>query len=285
MIQRNLAIILLAALSLTGCATARQPREPSPDKPHLRVMTYNVNYGLAGEPTTLAAIAKGGADLVVLEETTPAWEALIRRTLADAYPHMAFRHCCGAGGLAVLSKYPIRSQKYLTPPQGGWFPGWRFVADTPLGPVQVLGVHLRPPVSEGGSVVSGYFTTSSVRRDQISDYWSTLDPALPTLVMGDFNEDVDGDAVQFLSAKGLRSVLPEFEPGADTWRWQTSLGQVNSRLDHIAYDRRRLVALSAHVVEAGRSDHLPVVATFERAEQPVELPEQTSGGSLSIGSI
>ena len=33
---------------------------------------------------------------------------------------------------------------------------------TAVGRVQVLNVHLRPPLSNGGSVVSGYFSTPSL---------------------------------------------------------------------------------------------------------------------------
>jgi endonuclease/exonuclease/phosphatase (EEP) superfamily protein YafD len=83
-------------------------------------------------------------------------------------------------------------------------------------------------------------------------------------VAGDFNEDRDGRAVGFLVARGMQSALPEFVPHAKTWRWDTSLGQVHSRLDHIVYNRQ-LVPTDAHVVDGGRSDHLPVVATFELA--------------------
>lgn len=39
------------------------------------------------------------------------------------------------------------------------------------------------------------------------------------------------------------------------------MGTIHHRLDHIVYDPR-LEALSARVLGAGRSDHLPVVATF-----------------------
>jgi vancomycin resistance protein VanJ len=276
--------IALVLLFLASCASPRPSSEPAADQPHVRVMTYNVNYGVAGDPSTVEAIRQGEAGVVFLQETTPAWEQALRQQLAEEYPHMVFRHCCGAGGLAVLSKFPLRAAEYMKAPEGGWFPGWRVLVDSPIGELQALNVHLRPPVSDSGSVVAGYFSTGEIRQRQIEAYWQKIDPDLPTLVVGDFNEDTGGRAVKFLAAQGLQSVLPDFEPSADTWRWTTSVGQIESRLDHVTHDRR-LRPLGARVIQAGRSDHLPVVATFVAAQaDPLNEGEQadepSSGGSL-----
>jgi endonuclease/exonuclease/phosphatase (EEP) superfamily protein YafD len=230
-------------------------------------MTFNVNFGLNGDADSIAAIRDSGADLVLLQETTEAWERQIRDQLGEVYPHMAFRHCCRAGGLAILSKGAIVEDDYLNArsSERGWFPAWRHVVDTQIGRIQTLNVHLRPPISDGGSVVSGYFTTPKVRRKEIDAFFASLDDSLPTVIAGDFNENKDGRAVQYLRKKGLRSALPEFKPSADTWRWKTSVGSVHSQLDHIAYDAQ-LVPLNANVLKQGRSDHWPVVATFERSQ-------------------
>jgi endonuclease/exonuclease/phosphatase (EEP) superfamily protein YafD len=238
----------------------RSPKAPAGAA--IRVMTFNVNFGLGGDPETLVAIRRGGADLVFLQETTPAWEEALRRELGRRYPHMAFRHSGGAGGLAVLSRYPFQDAGIIENLEG-WFPAWRLVVRSPLGRLQVLQVHLRPPVSDRGSVVSGYFTTPGVRENEIRRFARKLDTRLPTLVVGDFNEDEQGRAIAHLKSKGLRSVLGEYRPGARTWRWTTSLGiRVSHTLDHIVYSPH-LRPLNAQVIKAGRSDHLPVVADFE----------------------
>ncbi|HEY3357079.1 MAG TPA: endonuclease/exonuclease/phosphatase family protein [Polyangia bacterium] len=259
--------ILAALLGLTlvaACARpTRTPATPPPGTPVLTVMTYNVNFGLAGDDSCIAAIRAAGPDLVLLQETTPAWEDALRRELGGTYPFAAFRHAGGAGGLGVLSRHPFDERAYLPSP-AGWFPAWLLVVRTPLGPLQVLNVHLRPPVSDGGSVVSGYFSTRPVRQAEIAAYADRLDPGLPTLVAGDFNESRTGRAVGLLATRGLRSALPDFAPGAQTWRWPTSVGTVRSQLDHIVHDAR-LVPLDARVVDAGSSDHLPVVARFALA--------------------
>jgi len=154
----------------------------------------------------------------------------------------------------------------LRPEGDGWFPGWRLIVTTSFGRVQVLSVHLHPPVSEGGSFVAGYFTTSGVRRAELERFLAHLDPALPTLIVGDFNEK-DGQAVRFLAGRGFRSALPEFKPEASTWQWPTSMMTLRDRLDHIAYDPR-LEPLSADVLYQGRSDHFPVISVLAPARPP-----------------
>lgn len=252
--------LLLLAAAAAGCSR-RTPREPHDGLPHIKVMTYNVNYGLSGDEDTMAAIEKGGADIVFLQETTREWEEALLKRFKKTYPHMEFRHCCGAGGLAVLSKYALEKKDYISSPSG-WFPAWRLLVDSPLGKLQLLNIHLHPPVSDSGSIVSGYVSTPKVRLEEIESFYACLEPELPTLIAGDFNEKKGGRAVTFLSKKGFQSVLPEFHPGKTTWRWKTSLGTVKYQLDHIMYNKH-LRPLSAEVISYGRSDHLPVVAVFE----------------------
>lgn len=261
MLRKHTFLMLTILMLPWGCTTAlRTPRTPS--GPALRVMTFNVNFGLGGDPATLAAISLGQADLICLQETTPAWEEALRRELSGRYPHMAFKHHQAAGGLAVLSRFPFEDMGTRASPVG-WFPAWRVMVSSPLGAVQVLLVHLHPPVSESGSVISGYFTTPSVRRTEMADFAALISPELPTLVVGDFNEDSDGRAVALLNKRGFRSVLGEFQRDTDTWRWHTSLGQIRHTLDHIIYDPR-LDPLDARVLRVGRSDHWPVLATFQK---------------------
>jgi endonuclease/exonuclease/phosphatase (EEP) superfamily protein YafD len=244
-----------------GCHSGpkRQPVAAAPAQPHVSVMTFNVNFGMAGDPATMNAVAQQDADVIFLQETTDQWEAELRTRFGEAYPSMAFKHWPPAGGLAVLSKLPIESIEYL--PAESWFPAARVVLASPVGRLQVLNVHLRPPASDRGNVVSGYFSTPPVRRREISAFASALDPTLPTLIVGDFNESENGRAVKWLAEHGYRSALPEFQPGAKTWRWRTSVGTLRGRYDHLCYDGR-LTPLRVEVRDVGRSDHLPVVGVF-----------------------
>jgi endonuclease/exonuclease/phosphatase family metal-dependent hydrolase len=166
--------------------------------------------------------------------------------------------------------YPLEVLEDLEPPAGGWFPAQRLRVHSAVGAVQLLNVHLRPQIGSSGAnlagIMSGAISTPPIRRDEIEAYLSHLEPGVATLIGGDFNEGETGGAFARLEARGYLSVLPEFsdEP---TWRWDLgSLGRVERRFDHLVCNRA-LDVLSARVIHAGRSDHLPVFAIF-RAARP-----------------
>ena len=90
----------LLPLCLASCAHApRTAKAPAPGAPTLTVMTYNVNFGLAGDATTLKTLTDADADLVLLQETTPEWEAVVRPLVKTRWPYQTWRHSDGAGGL------------------------------------------------------------------------------------------------------------------------------------------------------------------------------------------
>ena len=257
---------LAAALLLPACAAPmRMPEIPA--GPHLKVLTFNVNYGGPDPEGALAAIREEDAGLVCLQETTPAWEAFLRAGLADRYPHADFHHAGGAGGLAVFSKFPLRRDA-LVPSAAGWFPALVYTAaDTPLGAIQVLNLHLHPAVNEAGSFTpAAYLSTSpAARLEEIQEMERYLNPQLPAIVLGDFNESDSGPAIERLRERGFKDALSEFDAYSPTWRWRTSLGfTVKHRLDHVLYSPHWR-CVEARVVAGGASDHFPVVAVFERA--------------------
>lgn len=245
----------------------------------LVVMTFNLNYGLAGESRSIEAIRAANADVVVLQETNAPWETALRDALAGEYPHMEFRHCCNAGGLAILSKHPIAPAEVIPPVS--WFPAWPVVIESPLGKVQILAVHLRPQLGETGGLtrraITGWWTTEKIRRKEVEAFTKSLVPALPTMIAGDFNEDERGEAMKWLRKQGYANPLTTFSPTAKTWRWRTRLKTFTNRFDFILHDSR-LKATSATVLHVGSSDHLPVVVTLEAAG---ELPRSSFSGATS----
>ena len=265
---------LIVALLSSGCSHApeRQPTAPGP-RPALRLMTYNVNFGIAGDGPTLAAIESGQADVVLLQEINKPWERSLRARFEATYAHSVFHPRGGAGGIGVMSRLPIRAQQLIATEGDGWFPALRLVFDSPLGALQVLVVHLRPPVSDGGSFVAGHFTAPAIHEKEIARFCEALDRDLPTMVAGDFNEEEDGRAIAYLARgacgnRTMTSALPQFAPDRPTWRWPTTFHTFERRLDHIVYDGR-LEPLSVEVLDAGRSDHFPVVGVFVRARAPL----------------
>ena len=168
-----------------------------------------------------------------------------------------------SGGLAVLSKYPFRDLG-VTESFEGWHPAWHVLVDSPIGPLQLLLVHLRAPYTRREGL-GGVFTAEDSHVTQLSTVAEKCAADVPTVVLGDFNESTDGAAVRFLERRGFKNALPLFRPGEETWHYERSIyGQTVDTLDHILYDDATLDPLNAYVRYVGRSDHYPVTVLLER---------------------
>ena len=222
-------------------------------------MSYNLNYGNPDWDSTLDAIERVDADVVLLQKITTGWRDALAKRSDDRYPHQKYR-VGRAGGLGVLSRHPIeREELWPAPPgTGAWFPLGRVVIVAPFGKLQLLNVHLRPARDSQGWV-TGYLTTPPIRRAEIEAHWKRVTRELPTIVAGDFNEEPDGKAIEFLTSQGLARVPTS---GPKSWRYvRNDVEVLKLDIDHVMIDDR-LTASNAHVVDAGASDHRPVVVTI-----------------------
>jgi len=256
---------LVPLLALVLLAVVASPAVRSAPARELRVMTYNLNYGNPSPRTSLDAIANADADVVLLQEITGEWRQALEQRFKQQYPYQAYRVIGrAAGGIATLSKHPIKDEQLWAPPArtGAWFPAQYLIVDTPIGPLQVLNVHLRPAL-DGGNWIRGFMTTPPVRRKEIEAHWKKMDYQLPTIVAGDFNEDTTGRAIDYLSKHGMTRVPTT---GPTTWRYQTFTGGklhdlLKMNIDHVMIDDY-FEATDAHVLDEGTSDHRPVVVTL-----------------------
>ncbi|MBA3453823.1 MAG: endonuclease/exonuclease/phosphatase family protein [Deltaproteobacteria bacterium] len=249
-----LRIVCVVVLAVAACD----------DPARLRLLSYNVNFGLAGDIAGVRAVGHTKADLVVLQETNPKWERALVETLGRRYPHVRFADPDGlpAGGLGVMSRFPIVALETL-PSDGGFFVAWRIVVDSNLGRIQVLNVHLRPPVSDHGNWVVGLFSTRGDRLRELTQHLSRLDTTLPTVIAGDFNEQGDGLALQHASTLGYVDAISQHAGPTRTWEWRLASGlTLTYQLDHILYDAR-FSAVAARIEESGRSDHRPIWVDLE----------------------
>jgi endonuclease/exonuclease/phosphatase family metal-dependent hydrolase len=266
---------LLALVTLVGChndtpvTVPSLSSAPSPmavpartgEPEVIRVMSYNVNFGVAGDPEGAQAIAQGHPDVVFLQETNDAWA----RSLTAAFPDAATRWRSPrddewpAGGMGVISKFPIVSIDELSPPKDAPFFAWRVVLDIRGQRVQFLDVHLRPPMSDDGSWIKGYWTTRGVRHDELAMHLEKLDKKLPTMIVGDFNEEGDGQAIGYARDRGFVDAIAAYAGDRTTWSWPVGSITQRFQLDHILVDER-VNAHAAGIIEAGRSDHKPVWA-------------------------
>ena len=270
--------LLLIVVLTSGCASNRKAQIPT--GPHLKIATWNVNFGGSQKKRAAQIIRKMDADIVCLQETNARWQSSLVAELKDLYPHMLFHNSRAAGGQAVLSKIPIVEKDWFVAGKG-WFPVWILEAETTIGTLQIGSVHLRPPVSDTGSWVKGYFTTDSIRKGEITALKARMNSKLPSIIVGDFNESDSGDAVRYLEGQGMHNALPQFDRKGKTWRWYLGPIKLSNRLDHILYDSRLDVS-ACGVVRAGGSDHFPILAWVIPATKKL-VPKNHSGSSLSIG--
>jgi len=250
---------------LSGCA-AQRVADFSPAQPHVKVVTYNVNWGFAQPQKVVDFLAEADAGIVCLQETHSQWEAVLKNRLAWSYPYCVFKGSPGAGGIAIMSKCSLRDV-ILIEPNDGWFPALLANAKTPFGEVQILNVHLRPPLSDSGSAtISGYYRAPDIHLKELKDFLIKTDSNKPLIIAGDFNENEDNRAIQWLIGKGFRDTLSSFDNYTKTWIWDTSSGiSIKARYDHIIISKH-LGCTGAAVASVRASDHLPVVATI--VQQP-----------------
>lgn len=258
--MRTIVVILFLTFAC-GCSTVR--RAETPRAPSFRIVTYNVNRG--SDPKEIAeVIRQTGAEIVCLQEADDFEEAL-RPLLSKDYPTIQFRdsETLVGGEFAFISKYPAHEVSWI-PSETGWFGGWIMQFETPLGPVQVLNVHLKPPFKgRRFRALRGYLFTRGERLREIQHFYGEIDRHSPLVVVGDFNDTPHSRAVRFLERNGLKSALPQFDRKSPTWYWPTKTVTLRRRIDHILYSGQ-LECSEARVIRDGPSDHFPVEAVFTK---------------------
>ncbi|MBL8742197.1 MAG: endonuclease/exonuclease/phosphatase family protein [Myxococcales bacterium] len=234
--------------------------------------SYNVLYALAEDDgrvdtETLERATSVEADVLLLQETNAVWEKALRPRLSRQFAHCAFHHPKRLlpEGLAICVKGRLLEQE-LVPSPVGWFPAQRAIAETGVGKVQLLNLHLKPAVADPPEWVATHLRTRVDRAREVRELVGPLRTDLPTIVGGDMNEQPDGELFAHLAQVGFENALPRAGVRDATWTWAGARPPLDFQLDHLAYGKQQLELESAVVLEGGRSDHKAVVATF-RAPQ------------------
>ncbi|MFO0594723.1 MAG: endonuclease/exonuclease/phosphatase family protein [Myxococcaceae bacterium] len=253
--MRNLR---LWTLVLGVCAHVCVAGEPQT----LQVVAFNVLFKGADDAKSVAVFDPPDADLVCLSELTPAFVTAFEKARSADYPYRAFFPQKGTWGIGLASKVPLTEVK-LAPVAPSKIPAVEatFVRDGQR--VRVVCVHLNPPVGKHRKS-DGFFTTleknADVRRKQadtlVARYAKVKDPMI---LLGDFNEEPGGDAMEVLRKAGFaRNCL-----GPDSWCQPTFPGPAVSwpavfTIDHVL--ARGLTITATRTLKAGGSDHYPVEA-------------------------
>lgn len=270
-LKPSLSVVVVFFVALCACAAPPplSPRDPDPGSVHFVVQTYNVHRERWSDASTVEAIGARDAEIVCLEEVTSYWRAVIEQRYATQYPHMLFATKENAGGLAVLSHYPLEDHG-VVPVPGDLHPGWIVFADTPGGAVELVVVHLRSLFNGGDDWATNYMKTGATHLDELALFMGHAVEPMPTIVLGDFNESPKGDAVRRLEDRGFTNLLPAFRPGQYTWSGPSVGGMLDMTIDHVMVDDS-FEPLDAWTDRRGASDHIPVYAHVElRAATPTQ---------------
>lgn len=262
----------IAALTTVGC---QEKRPVFHDGPQFKVMTYNLYWNHPDPERGEKMIRALNPDLLVLQEVTSEWEGTLER-LKPTYPASYCRLNEQGQGNAILSRWPISKVGYK-PSVSGWHGGWQVRVHTPLGPVQVVAVHLTPPLDRHQNFsLAALLETGPVHLQEIQYLMDGIAADLPVIVLGDFNEDINGAAGSWLIQKGLKDALTPFDPLTPSWKLPEAQW-INARVDHV-FHSDDLNCIKAMIVPDHFSDHEPVLAIFQKKDS--QYPRLAVDGSL-----
>ncbi len=214
----------------------------------IEVVQHNVS-DTHSDPTALAReLLARQAELIALEEVTPAAREKIRGVLEDVYPHHAH-----VGTVDLWSRRPLTEVRpvAIRPPgiEEGWERGLRATAHLPQGNTAVYVAHL-PSVRFRAT---GFGTDLRDASVELLGEALAKEPLERVLLLGDLNSTIDD--------RGLDPVLDHLEAPTErfAFSWPSSLPV--ARIDQV-------LARGAHVVRVRTlpdtgSDHLPIVARIK----------------------
>lgn len=256
--QRMRWLILTLLAALTACGHTKAPARGT------TVMTYNLLFEAHSPEHSLEVIQKESPDIVCLQELTPDFADRFQKQLGSRYPHRVFYPAGGTWGIGVASKHPLsggtRFQQlpYRMPAAE---------ARVRLGDRSVLVscVHLFPPVARRrpSSAWTAYKENAQLRLQQaqslVERYAKEQDSVL---ILGDMNEEDGDEGVKQFAKAGYRNACVVADDGCgDTWPAATSNWPAFFEVDHIW--GRGVTFRGARRIKSGRSDHYPVMTSFE----------------------
>lgn len=247
---------MVVVIAIAGCGRKPAPRSSA----SLRVLTYNVYVGNPDVAGTARLIERIDADVVVMQETTPAFADEVRRRLGDRYPYMEFHVGPLGNGPGVLAR-SAPSTAHYAPSTIGMNGVWVGTFGMGGRAVQIVDVHLHPTLPKSTNpidVASEYRRAEAVRVAQLDELRAVLDPAVPAVLIGDFNALPGSPTLVRLRELGWSDGLAGSAAATEPTYQLRGLG---FHIDHILVPTG--VACNAPaIVREGTSDHVPVTATL-----------------------
>ncbi len=236
-------------------APAMAAAEPFVPLPHqsLEVFSLNVWYRNRDYRAVRDAVRATGPDVAVFLEVTPRWARELA-LLRDGWPHQQWVRGEGHDGVMILSRVPWRAAHAVVLSGEGGAEAVRVTLDLGGQPVEVVGAHLRWPVTPD---------SARARAASLAGL-ATLVRGLPhpVVVVGDLNlTPHDGAFARLLSAAGLANAAAR--SGLLT-TWPAATGPVARRLPGLQIDyclvSQGILTEALTVGPWVGSDHRPVLA-------------------------
>jgi endonuclease/exonuclease/phosphatase (EEP) superfamily protein YafD len=248
----GVAVVLVVAVLAAGVAPrAFAHSRPYGTGPRLRVLSVNLYLGRADAASVVALVRAHQADVLSLQELTPAViDALDAAGIGAELPFRVLQPPNQSLGSGLLSRYPLRPLSlgaraaYQMPSASLTLPSGQqveIVAVHVVAPVRPLGA--QPWQRELAGLPEGGW--SSPLRVLAGDFNATLDHAALRQLLNRGYKDAAAEVGQ-----GLRATWP-----AAYWRWPPVT------IDHVLVDRRCVVE-QYQVLDVPGSDHHAVFAEF-----------------------
>ncbi|MGB8647671.1 MAG: endonuclease/exonuclease/phosphatase family protein [Anaerolineae bacterium] len=178
-------VLLIVGLALYAPLYLPRPAAADNSAARLRVMTFNLGPGQAAPQEVTAAIANENADIVAVQELTPATAESFKQQLAR-YPSMILLPENGSVGF--ITRYPILRSEWFRP-SGSGRPGLDLILDVAGTPVHFIAIHPDPPdIAWLGDTELPIGVDDSEQAREIANVAATAARLKgPVIVAGDFN--------------------------------------------------------------------------------------------------
>jgi endonuclease/exonuclease/phosphatase (EEP) superfamily protein YafD len=215
----------------------------------LRVVTANAWFENTQPAALLDWLARSDADVIVLQEVTPALAAALE-PLARRYPYRKVLARDDPYGIALLSRWPAVAIEPIDFAADG-LPSLVATLDVRDRTLQVVALHARWPI----------LPELQAARDRALQRAARLVATRPdtTILLGDLNLTPYAPAfTRLLAASGLRDAL-----AGEVWRptWQAGFWPLALPIDHVLVPRSACVVSHETGPYVG-SDHRPLRVTL-----------------------
>lgn len=228
---------------------ARPVSEATRQAPHVRILSANLRFTATDWDALGAEIRATDADVVVLQELTPANLAVLRRAGAfQSFPHELVDPRSRSFGSGIWGRTPLKdAESWDVAGQ----PMTRAVIEVGGEPVRVVNVHTRSPLAGGRALWAAQLKALAELVE--------AEP-LPMIMAGDFNATFGHEGFRHILDQGMRDAHVDVGRGwATTWPRTFPFVPPLFRLDHVLVSEG-VVALSVGEGQGKGSDHRPVLA-------------------------